>query len=67
MNISSKLFAGIVGLFAFCTFTYAQNSPSLTAKFKLAEGADLRILNDNIWDYSQDTIPKMAGDRRRSS
>ena len=57
MNISSKLFAGIVGLFAFCTFTYAQNSPSLTAKFKLAEGADLRILNDNIWDYSQDTIP----------
>ncbi len=27
------------------------------AKYKIAEGADLRILDDNIWDYSKDTIP----------
>ncbi len=25
--------------------------------FPIAEGADLRILDDNIWDYSKDTIP----------
>lgn len=35
----------------------AQKSPAYGAKFKIAEGADLRILDDNIWDYSQDTIP----------
>ena len=35
----------------------AQKSPAFGAKFKIAEGADLRILDDNIWDYSQDTIP----------
>lgn len=27
------------------------------SKSGIAEGADLRILDDNIWDYSQDTIP----------
>ena len=26
-------------------------------KYKVAKGADLRILDDNIWDYSKDTIP----------
>ena len=35
----------------------AQKSPAFKAKYKIAEGADLRILDDNIWDYSQDTIP----------
>lgn len=27
----------------------AQKSPAFGAKFKIAEGADLRILDDNIW------------------
>lgn len=35
----------------------AQKSPAFKAKYKIAEGADLRILDDNIWDYSKDTIP----------
>lgn len=35
----------------------AQKSPAFKAKYKIAEDADLRILDDNIWDYSQDTIP----------
>ncbi len=34
-----------------------RRSPAFEAKFKIAEGADLRILDDNIWDYSKDTIP----------
>lgn len=52
-----KLIACTVAAIAMCTLGYSQSSPSLKAKFRLAEGADLRILNDNIWDYSQDTIP----------
>lgn len=36
----------------------AQKSPACRAKYKIAEGADLRILDDNIWDYSKDTIPQ---------
>jgi len=39
-------------------------------KFKVAKGADLRILDDNIWDYSKDTIPpawrKLGEDPRDS-
>ena len=35
----------------------AQASPASKARYKLAESADVRILDDNIWDYSQDTIP----------
>lgn len=35
----------------------AQKSLAFKAKYKIAEGADLRILDDNIWDYSHDTIP----------
>jgi endonuclease/exonuclease/phosphatase family metal-dependent hydrolase len=40
-----------------CTAICGQNSPSFKAKHKIAKGADLRILDDNIWDYSKDTIP----------
>ena len=57
MNNMRKLIACTVAAIAMCTLGYSQSSPSLKAKFRLAEGADLRILNDNIWDYSQDTIP----------
>lgn len=57
MNNLRKLLACTIAVVAMCTLAYSQTSPSLKAKFKLAEGADLRILNDNIWDYSQDTIP----------
>lgn len=35
----------------------AQRSPAFDAKFGIAEGADLRILDDNIWDYGLDTVP----------
>ena len=39
-------------------------------KYKVAKGADLRILDDNIWDYSKDTIPpawqKLGEDPRDS-
>ena len=35
----------------------AQNSPAFKAKYRIAEPANLRILDDNIWDYSLDTIP----------
>lgn len=45
------------GLLLCGTFAFAQKSPAFEAKFKIAEGADLRILDDNIWDYSKDTIP----------
>ena len=57
MKISTRIFACMIATIAFSAMAYAQNSPSVSAKFKLAEGADLRILNDNIWDYSKDTIP----------
>ena len=39
------------------TFAFAQKSPAFEAKFKIAEGADLRILDDNIWDYSKTLEP----------
>ena len=45
------------GLLLNGAFAFAQKSPAFEAKFKIAEGADLRILDDNIWDYSKDTIP----------
>lgn len=45
------------GLLLCGTFAFAQKSPAFEGKFKIAEGADLRILDDNIWDYSKDTIP----------
>lgn len=57
MSISKQFIACIAASVAFCAFAQAQSSPSVSAKFRLAEGADLRILNDNIWDYSKDTIP----------
>ena len=57
MKASIKFFACIMAVVSFSVIASAQSSPSLSAKFKLAEGADLRILNDNIWDYSKDTIP----------
>lgn len=46
-----------LGLMACATCARAQKSPAYGAKSKIAEGADLRILDDNIWDYSKDTIP----------
>ena len=47
----------IAALAAWTTNAISQESPAMKAQYKLAEGADLRILNDNIWDYSKDTIP----------
>ncbi len=47
----------VAGLLAFGTSASAQKSPAFEAAHKIAEGADLRILDDNIWDYSKDTIP----------
>ena len=47
----------IAALAAWTTNAISQESPAMNAQYKLAEGADLRILNDNIWDYSKDTIP----------
>ena len=41
----------------FVSVSYAQESPAFKAKYKIAESADIRILDDNIWDYSLDTIP----------
>ena len=57
MSVSTKALAILVAIIAFGTYAHAQESPSVSAKHKLAEGADLRILDDNIWDYSRDTIP----------
>ena len=57
MSSLRQFFAAIVALIAFGTLAHAQISPSLSAKYRLADGADLRILDDNIWDYSKDTIP----------
>ena len=57
MSHTKQFISLIMALVAFSTFAHAQSSPSLSARYRLAEGADLRILNDNIWDYSQDTIP----------
>ena len=47
----------VVAMTVFATAATSQESPAVKAKYKLAEGADLRILDDNIWDYSKDTIP----------
>ena len=60
--MSRKLFfskaAALVTAVAFsCIAAYGQSSPASMAKYKIADGADLRILDDNIWDYSKDTIP----------
>lgn len=41
----------------FSAASSAQKSPAFKAKYKIAESADIRILDDNIWDYSLDTIP----------
>ena len=41
----------------FAAVSSAQKSPAVKAKYKIAKSADLRILDDNIWDYSRDTIP----------
>lgn len=49
--------AVVCGLMLCGTAAMAQKSPAFDAKFRIAEGADLRILDDNIWDYSKDTIP----------
>jgi endonuclease/exonuclease/phosphatase family metal-dependent hydrolase len=50
--------AALVTAVAFsCIAAYGQSSPASMAKYKIADGADLRILDDNIWDYSKDTIP----------
>ena len=37
-----------------------------SGKYKVAKGADLRILDDNIWDYSKDTIPVLGGNLGRT-
>lgn len=47
----------LLAMFAFVPYIVAQESPAYMAKHKLSEYADLRILDDNIWDYSKDTIP----------
>ena len=44
-------------VFAVTTITFAQYSPALEAKYKISDYANLRILVNNIWEYSQDTIP----------
>ena len=49
--------AFVIGLSVHGPIADAQRSTAFDARFKIAEGADLRILDDNIWDYSKDTIP----------
>jgi endonuclease/exonuclease/phosphatase family metal-dependent hydrolase len=49
---------GIAVLTAYASDAASQESPARNAQIRLAEGADLRILNDNIWDYSKETIPQ---------
>ena len=46
-------------VFTFSAITYAQYSPAFEAKYKISDYANLRILVNNIWEYSQDTIPPM--------
>lgn len=41
----------------FSISSVAQVSPSAKSKYRIAEGADLRILINNVWEYSKDTIP----------
>lgn len=59
--IRNSFFNKVITLLAAITLTcvaaYSQTSPAALAKQKIAAGADLRILDDNIWDYSKDTIP----------
>ena len=49
--------AFVIGLSVHGPIADAQRGTAFDARFKIAEGADLRILDDNIWDYSKDTIP----------
>lgn len=52
-----KLLAFLCLLTIYAVAVSAQTSPAFQAKYKIAESADVRILDDNIWDYSLDTIP----------
>ena len=56
-RVSKYAAALLLALAAFSTVSLAQKSPATKAKYKIAKDADLRILDDNIWDYSKDTIP----------
>ncbi|MGM9765788.1 MAG: hypothetical protein ACI3ZO_05465 [Candidatus Cryptobacteroides sp.] len=49
--------ASVSVLLAGVNVRMSAQSAAEKAKYKIAEGADLRILDDNIWDYSKDTIP----------
>ena len=52
-----KLLAFLCLLTIYAIAVSAQTRPAFQAKYKIAESADVRILDDNIWDYSLDTIP----------
>lgn len=52
-----EVFTLAIAALTLCQICIAQESPSNKAKYMLADKADLRILNNNIWEYSQDTIP----------
>ena len=55
-----KKIAIILGLAFAVLPAFAQGRETMAdkAKFKIAVGANLRILDDNIWDYSKETIPE---------
>lgn len=47
----------LLGLGSYASVEPAHGAEAPRGKYKIAKGADLRILDDNIWDYSLDTIP----------
>ena len=53
----SKVIILALAIAACCNTAHSQTTPAASAKKAIAEGADLRILDDNIWDYSKDVIP----------
>lgn len=53
----SKVITLAMAIAVCCNATYGQTTPAASAKKEIAAGADLRILDDNIWDYSKDVIP----------
>ena len=59
MKNTMKILAALMFVCGFCAVNevVAEAGDAPKRKFQIAEGADLRILDDNIWDYSKDTIP----------
>ena len=57
--MTNKVILTVLCVFlTFSTSVYAQESPAFKAKYNMSSNADLRIIANNIWEYSEETIPE---------